>query len=140
MFFNQSWKSLGYLFQIGIGIAYAKSLQNAGIINIFKVSYPYSALTIKTPMIMKAKALFRVCVQIVLAESPLSNLALKANGTDIPTINKNAGKTRSTKVIASASAGMCFIHCGTFFTLANSFTKIITKIVIPRKASIEIIL
>ncbi|MNS74163.1 hypothetical protein D3C72_1076300 [compost metagenome] len=65
--------------------------------------------------------------------------ALKANGIDIPTINKKAGKTKSTKVIASASAGICFIHCGTFLTLANSFTKIITKMVIPRKASIETI-
>jgi hypothetical protein len=70
--------------------------------------------------------------------SPLFNRALNAKGTDIPTMKRKAGKTKSTKVIASASAGMCFIHCGTLDTPANSFTKIITNIVIPRKASIEV--
>ena len=89
---------------------------------------------------INAKALFKVCVQIILGLSPFSNLALKANGIDIPTINKKEGKTKSTKVIASASAGMCFIHCGTLAMLANSLTKIMIKMVIPRKASIEIIL
>src|SRR5688500_11120323 len=64
-------------------------------------------------------------------------MLLIANGSDIPTMKRKAGKTISTNVIASASAGTCFIQAGMPDTPATSFTKIITRIVMPRKASIE---
>jgi hypothetical protein len=63
---------------------------------------------------------------------------LIAKGSDIPTIKRNAGKTISTKVIPSAVAGICFIHCGIPDTPATSFTKTITKIVMPRNASTDL--
>ena len=52
----------------------------------------------------------------------------------------NAGNTTSTKLIPSAFAGICFIHPGIFDIPASALTKTITQMVIPRKASIEMIL
>jgi len=69
--------------------------------------------------------------------SPRDWRCASANGIDIPTMNRKAGNTTSTKLIASASAFMWRAHCGTPLTPASWLTKTITRIVRPRNASIE---
>jgi len=63
-----------------------------------------------------------------------------ARGIDMPTINRKAGNTTSTKVMVLASALACFNQEGIPVTDIRSFTNTIRKMVSPRKMSMERIL
>jgi len=58
----------------------------------------------------------------------------------MPTMKRNAGKTRSTNVMP-LFPWKCRIHAGTIWveTPAMSFTKIIMNMTKPRRASMEVI-
>src|SRR5471030_1266245 len=70
------------------------------------------------------------------AVSPAACRCAMAKGIDMPTMNRKAGNTTSGKVMASASAAAYSIQAGMPRTPASVFTKIMTRMVMPRKASI----
>src|SRR5205814_34316 len=88
-----------------------------------------------TPITTRAAARATMCLCSRHPCSPSFSRAAMENGIAMPTMNRNAGKTTSAKLIASASAGMCLSQGDTPATPATSLTKIIATKVRPRNAS-----
>ena len=105
---------------------------------------PLSPFTMRMPSASKASVLVTTCKTILQRASPRFKREPRANGIDMPTRNRNAGKTKSTNVIPLPvwwRSLKCAIQSGTIFSgaPARSFTKIIMNITKPRKASMEVI-
>src|SRR5688500_3640352 len=95
-------------------------------------------LTMNTPRISSVALRTSACSVSFHVASPFAMRLRRARGIDMPTMNKKAGNTTSTKVIPSALPGwMCFIHAGADLTLATSLTNSMRNMTTPRRTSTD---
>ena len=96
-----------------------------------------SPLTMNTPMTSRANVLVNVWRQRCHADSPRARRASMASGSDMPVMNRNAGKTTSVIVMPSTALGVCSRNRGVPRTPDISLTKSIRKTSRPRSRSTE---
>ncbi len=99
--------------------------------------------TIMMPSARSEMVRMRMCKSVFQTRSPLFIREPSAKGIDMPTMNRNPGNTRSTKVMPLPPRWRslkCTIQSGTnsLGAPARSFTKIIVNIRKPRRASMEV--
>ena len=97
-----------------------------------------SSFTMRMPMSSSENVRSTTCRSVFQTGSPARNRPPKAEGMDIPTMKRNAGKTMSTNVIPLPPLKWR-IQAGTTLceTPAISLTKIMVNITNPRTASME---
>jgi hypothetical protein len=102
-----------------------------------------SPLTMRMPMASNARARVATWRMVFQTDPPLFKRPPSAKGMDMPTMNRNPGNTRSTKVMPLPCLWRslkCTIQSGVTDSgaPARSFTKIIVNITKPRRASMEL--